>query len=115
MAITITEKTAPEWFTPESETEEEQPAQFHITPLNQVQVNEVLPEVDQESGVFSGRGVQTLLRYGLRDWKNILDEQGKEVPFRYGRLTRVPFDVQQEVASRIFEISVLTEAERKNS
>lgn len=58
------------------------------------------------------------LLYGLVGWKNFRDSHGAEVPFlkddQAANLTRLPFDIWDEVSHVILNKSQLMKVQRKN-
>jgi len=121
MALELVEGVDPFWYTPEAQQGEdvEEPAAFYIRPLTQGQLHYVFPEIaTDDDGLIksiSGSGINYLLKKGVTDWRNVTDGQGHAVKFSSVRLLRVDIGVQQELAGKVFDASMLAEDERKNS
>ena len=107
MAIQAIEKIAADWYTPESEREEESPTRFKIQPLNGLQHMEVLGDL-YKSGPFNA------IRYGLVGWENFNDENGKPINFSLENVKRVPPVYLSEISTEIINRSELGEAATKN-
>ena len=107
MAINAITKIAADWYTPESEREEENPTRFKIQPLNGLQHMEVLNDL-YKSGPFNA------LRYGLVGWENFSDENGKEIKFSAKNIERIPPLLLSELSTEIVNRSELGEDATKN-
>lgn len=87
MAITVgapvDSLTRAEFVLP-SQKDEANPATFELQPLSGVRAMEamsyleILPNGD---AIIRGEGLGLIIRYGLKGWKNVLDENGEDLPF----------------------------------
>ena len=109
---------SPDWYTPESEEDEEKPSKFKIKPLNGEQFMEVVAdsETDRSGDIrLNGRGLKLALRYGIIDWENIEKENGIPLKFSVHNLKLLPMEVLSDLASEIVNRSAMEDDETKNS
>ena len=114
MALTALSKVAPEWYTPESEKEEEQPARFRLQPLTPPQLEEVFEPDATGNIAIPLRNYGRVLRYGLTDWEQVSDANGKPLkctPFNH---TRIPTSLRIDLAGEILARSQVSEEDKKN-
>lgn len=110
---------AREWFTPAGQ-DDENPTRFEVQGLTGSQQAMLAPEiaeVGERDFILPGRAVHLLLRYGLIDWDNFCDDNG---PVKFnGDATanqdRIPYDLQAQIASHIFQISQMSANVKKKS
>jgi hypothetical protein len=115
MSIKAVSAASPTWFKPESQAEDPNPAEFKLRPLTQPEYFEVINDgYDPERRRFTARGIMTAVRYGLIDWKNYLNAEGKEQKFTRGALNDMPYDVLNEIGVKVVSLTQMTEDERKN-
>lgn len=108
-------KVEPEWYTLEKDKGEDKAAAFEIVPLNGHRLGEVMEGADFEvSNPFTAKGVQSALRYGVKDWRNIFDQSENEMQFKPMHLNALPWSTRIEIASAIIEKSNLTDDDLKN-
>lgn len=115
MALNAISKVAPEWYLPESQKEEDEPARIKVRPLTSPQLEEVFEQT--ENGIdVPMRNYRLVLKYGIVDWENVNDpDTGKALkctPMNHGRL---PVEERIELVGVIIERSQMTEDDRKNS
>ena len=107
MSITLTSTLTPIWFTPQSQIDVDQPAEFKLKPLSGQQMLEVLcgPTPD----------LMLAIQHGLKDWKGIQDTHGKALPFKLSKASMLPALLLSELANEIISLSQLGETDTKNS
>ena len=90
-----------------SEANAERPTTFKIATLTGTQFLDVIADykIDYVKAV----------RYGLRDWSEFYDAEGKEIPFSPLAINQVPPLLLREVAERIVNDSQLGDDQLKNS
>lgn len=117
MAVYRTTGVTPEWWTPESEDEEQEPVQVFIQPLTPPQLSQIMPDVSFERDWPCGPNALVMaLRWGLKDWQAVYDEHGQALQCNVKNACNVlPAALQQEIATRIIRNSMVTEDDRKNS
>lgn len=115
MAITVLTGLAEEWFTPEDERGEDTPTRFKIRPLNGMEFLEVMAEGEQvgDSFVTNHAGRTLLLRRGLVDWENLLEENGRPLKFSVHNLAKIPANILAELSNEIMQRSALAMEEKK--
>lgn len=113
MAIKPLQGITPEWFTPKSEEDSENPTRFRIKPLNSEQLDYVMEgaAMGQNGDVvdISARGKTYALRHGLLEWENF------DCKFSHANFSKLPWPVRTEIAWKIVEISFMPEEAAKNS
>lgn len=115
MAIKAYKGVAPEWYTPESEKGFDDAAQFEVRGLTGSELLDVQSHFDLENTTIRGPGLVLACKYGLTDWKNIVDDKGEEVVFvKRTALDRLPAEVLAELGSHIISSSVMDEDETGN-
>lgn len=118
MAITLQTKITPQWYTIESEVEEDQPAKFKIKPLDGEQYMEIFAEGEMTRNgdlKLTGLGLKMAVRHGVVGWENIFDESGKVLKFSTHNLKKLPMEILSELASEVVNRSSPDEVESKNS
>lgn len=118
MAIRALKGLVPEWYTPESEAEETSPAQFKLQPLNGMQYLEVMSNgVVTPDGMFRANhsGRELLLKFGLKDWKNVEDHDGAPLQFTPANFDYLPPEILTELGNKILTDSTLAGDARKKS
>jgi hypothetical protein len=110
----------PEWWTPETETEPdtdghiaERPAAFYLHPLTGPQMMEVQEFFDLENRTIKTGGLLRAARFGLKDWRNVLDENDKEIDFD-ASLNKLPAEWIANAGAQIIANSVISEETEKN-
>ena len=131
MAIKAVEGLVPVWYVPASEKIKEaddegnekeviapDATEFKLKPLNREQMDVVLEGASQtEAGnlKLNSRGIGYALRYGLVDWKNFTDSQGREIKCTHPNFTKLPWGIGIELAGEIVNQSFMSEEDSKNS
>lgn len=120
MAIRALVGIAPEWWTPDSELKDAHgepatdPASFHLHPLTGPQMLEVQEFFDFENQTILGPGLLKACRFGLKDWKNIVDEKDDPIKFTRNALDKLPAEVLAGAGARIISNSVIDGEAEKN-
>jgi len=96
----------------EDDPEEDRPA-VKLKQLRGDQLDQVM-ENSSASGDLSAKGVQSALRQGLEDWKNIIDENGNPIECKFTNHGKLPYTQRNEIAVEIVNRSQITGAEQKN-
>ena len=116
MALHINKsKVEPEWYTLENEKGEDAPAEFEIVPLNGQRLGEVLEGAHLESdNPFTEKGVQCALKYGVKGWRNVFDQDENEIKFSLIHCRDFPWTTRIELASAIIAKSSISDDDLKN-
>ena len=117
MALRINKsKVEPEWYTLESDKDEDNPAEFELVPLNGQRLGEVMEGANFDSdNPFTERGVQAALKYGVKGWKNVLDENDNELKFSPVHFKDFSWTTRIELAAAIIDKSSISDDDSKNS
>lgn len=115
MAIQLTKGLARQWWTPEAFEGEDEPPAFELQPLTQPQFLEVQQFFDVPNETISGPGLMFAVRNGLKGWRNIVGDDGKDAVYTTRAVDRLPADWLALVGSKIVALSVLEDDEVKNS
>lgn len=112
MALKAREDFTPDWFTPKSQVDTEDPARFKIKPLNSEQLDFALDGAtygsEGELIDLSPRGKTAALKHGLVEWENF------DVRFSPANFNQLPWKERQEIALQIIMASVLSGEQVKN-
>lgn len=114
MAIKAYSGITSEWYTPDSEEGFDDAAQFELKGLTGAQLLEVQQHFDIENQRVLGPGLVMACRLGLTDWKNIVDEEGKERVFTRQAILLLPAEVLAELGGKVISLSVMDDDETKN-
>ena len=118
MALSIAAKVAESWYTPASERDADNPAEFLLRPINQMQFLEISIETtgdDQGSVYLSAKGIKAALLAGVANWRNVTAPDGKEIAFTNSNLMQIKAELLGELASEITMRNAFTGDEQKNS
>tara|TARA_Y100000310_G_scaffold343941_1_gene454060 strand:- start:5780 stop:6115 length:336 start_codon:yes stop_codon:yes gene_type:complete len=111
MAI-IGTQIAAKWFKPF----EDDDAEYFIQPLrNSVYADVILTHSDVVTGVVSGTGLLTAFIAGVKDWKQVFNEDGKEAVLSATAVEMLDRKHFYKVANEVLDISFLGADEVKNS
>lgn len=110
--INALEGFTPEWYTPKGQAEDTQQTSFQVRPLDGEQLTNLQLMLDGNK--FTGESVTYALSVGLVDWKNFKGASG-DVPFTLINQRKIPMVNRIDIASKIFDISILSEGQLKNS
>ena len=115
MTIKALTGLVPEWFTPEGEKEDSDPAEFLLRPLRAPQVAKLQGEFHSESGEISGKGLYEAAVAGITDWKNVVNHEGKVLKFNKVNLDLLPYALILELGGHVLARSFMTDEDEKNS
>jgi hypothetical protein len=115
MPITIRKQLAPYWF----KLDDKDPlgAEFFLRPLNQLQFHGSREHVSVAGKRIriTMEGIENTLRYGLLDWRNVLDEENKPLPCTFDNLEQLDADILKLVAWEVLKASALNSEQKKSS
>lgn len=112
MAIQLRRTLAPEWWTPESQANEESPSRFLIKPLTSPEFERLAAN---NAGGFSSADHDDLIKYGLAGWENVNDDQtGEAIPYSHEAAGMLPLRLRGEIVNEIFRSLDMGEEETKN-
>jgi len=114
MAIRAYEGITKEWYTPTDEEGQEDAAEFELSPLTGPQLLDVQVHFDIENMTVLGPGLVLACKFGLCDWKNVLDGNGRDKKFNRLGYLKLPGDIIAELGGKIINISTLGEDDAKN-
>lgn len=103
----------PEWYSPETLDDDDE-AEFEVTPLNQRTLAEIQNHFDGEAGAMRPTGFYMAFELGCTNWRNVIDQEGNEFKFTAANKLRIPIKVACEIGAQVVNVSALTEDERKN-
>lgn len=106
------------WFIPDSEKDNDAPAEFKLRGLSGIEAMDLIPaiKIDENNNVTLGtEAIRVLLTFGLRDWKNIFDSEGKEISYNPNSLSRLPLFVCKDLALEVFSRTQITADDKKKS
>lgn len=83
----------------------ENPPTFKLRPLMGPELVDIQAEFNEATQNFTGRGWNLAIRYGLRGWRNVEDQNGNPVKFSRDNLKFIPSNILIELASRIIATS----------
>ena len=115
MSIKALTGLVPEWFTPEGEKEDSDPAEFLLRALKAPQVAKLQGEFNNESGNISGKGLYDAAVMGITDWKNVTNHEGKPLKFTRANIDVLPYALVLELGGQVLASSFLTGEDEKNS
>lgn len=113
MSITALTGLVPEWYTPESETESDNPARFKVKPLDSKQMVEIQAYHKPEGGI-SPEGLYRSMEISILEWENVLGVNGKPLKCTRGNVKAIPIEIIAEVGAHAISISFLSEDDEKN-
>lgn len=111
MPLQVSKRMTAWWFTPEGFEEDETPPQFYVQGLTGAQKLEVVSDYNPKTEVIGHQGTMAAIKYGLKNWRNIDDEDGKPMKFTLNHVRFLPSEVIQAVALEIIANSNLNEEE----
>lgn len=115
MPITIRKQLAPFWF----KLKESDPtsAAFQLQPLNQLQIYGAREHmaVSKRQITISMAGIEHVLQYGLINWQNVVDADGKEIACIRENQVQLDADILHQVAWKILMSSELNDEQKKSS
>jgi len=113
MSITALTGLVPEWFTPESEKESDDPARFKIKPLDSRQMVEI-QAFHKEGGGIAPEGLYRAMEISILEWENVNGANGKPLKCTRHNVKAIPIEVIAEVGAHAISVSFLNEDDEKN-
>lgn len=110
MAVRIAARLAPEWWTPASQADESDPAQFLLAPLPSAIYLNARACVDD--GRYGDAAVM-VADATVKGWRGVVI--GEDAEFSRGKIRELPPGLLTEIATEVLTRSTLSETERKNS
>ncbi len=114
MSITAITGLTPEWFTPEGQEGETDPAAFEIMALTSPQIATIQQYFDGETGAINGVGLYKSAVMGIRNWRNVKDHKGEVQKFSKRNIDTLPYTLLLELGGQIIANSFLSEEDEKN-
>jgi len=105
----------PEWYTPVSEEDENEKAEFQLKPLTSPQIAKIQGHFDNDTGEISGTGLFEAAAMGVIAWKNVNGQDDKPLRFSRRSLEALPYALLLELGGQIIANSFLTGDDEKNS
>ena len=105
----------PEWFTPEGEKEDTEPAEFLLRALTAPQVAKLQSEFNSETGEIGGQGLYLAAVQGVTNWKNVIDHEGKPLKYTRRNIDVLPYALILELGGQVLANSFMTGDDEKNS
>jgi len=113
MSITALTGIVPEWFTPDSQKESDNPARFKLKPLDSKQMVEIQGFHTAEGGIAPA-GLYRAFEISIMDWENVNDRNGKPLKCNRGNVKAIPIEVIAELGAETISVSFLTDDDEKN-
>ncbi|WP_444919312.1 hypothetical protein ACJJID_00255 (plasmid) [Microbulbifer sp. CnH-101-G] len=120
MALQLRGAIAPQWYTPKDQDPKDLTApQFLLQPLTDAQFMEIAgdptAQITDSGGLIpSHAGRLKLLGWGLKNWRNIEDENGVPAEFKGGSWKKLPWHLQMELSQEVLITSALGAEAEKN-
>jgi len=117
MAITIdtTNKVEEGWYELLSQKKEDKPTAFKIVALTGAQLDEVMENINYESETpLTAKGVKAAMTYGVKDCRNVIGSDGKEISYYPAVTSFISWGDRQELAMAIANRSRLSGSELGN-
>ena len=89
-------------------------AEFEVTPVTQRQLAEIQNHYDMSAMNMKPTGYYLAFEIGCTNWRGVVDDEGKELPFKIRNLSKIPVKIAMEVGAQVVNVSALTEDDRKN-
>lgn len=112
MSITALTGLVPEWFTPESQKDEDDPARFKVKPLDSKQMVEI-QQFHTDAGI-AAEGLYRAMEISILEWENVFDAQGKKLKCTRHNVKAIPIEIIAEVGAHAISVSFITEDDEKN-
>lgn len=118
MSITALTGLVPEWYTPISQKDEDDPARFKLTPLDTKQMVEIQSyhiTDGKGNGRISPEGLYRAFEISILEWENVNDRTGKPLKCTRNNIKTIPVDLIAELGAEAVSVSFLTDDDAKNS
>lgn len=113
MSITALTGLVPEWFTPDSQKDSDDPARFKVKPLDSKQMVEI-QAFHQESGGIAPAGLYRSMEISILEWENVNDANGKRLKCTRHNVKAIPIEIIAEVGAHAISVSFMSEDDEKN-
>lgn len=114
MADTSLKGLAPEWFTPEDQENDDNPARYHLRPLKPPQIAKLQQHFNGETGAIGALGLYEAAKAGIVDWENVNDQEGDPMKFTRANIDELQYGRLLEIGGQVLANSFLTGEDRKN-
>ena len=111
--ITALSGIVEEWFTPESEKDEDKPTRFKIKPMTPSQRESVMEMMGEDIGI-PVKNYGQVLKMSIVEWENFNDERGAAVKCSWTNHDKIPMATRMEIASHAIISSMVSEEQEKN-
>ena len=115
MSIKALTGLVPEWYTPEGQEDNDNPAAFELTPLKAPQVATLQKYFDKVTGEIDGEGLYKAAVMGITNWRNILNHENKPLKFSRRNIEFLPYEKLLIIGGEVLANSFITEDDEKNS
>ena len=115
MAIKALTGLVPDWYTPESQREADEPARFKLKPLDAKEMVEVQDYHDPDKGQIKPEGLYRALELSLTDWENVNDQNDRPLKCTRTNIKTLPIEIIAECGAEAINRSFLSEDDEKNS
>lgn len=112
MAINALQGLAPEWYTLAGQADEAEPAMFEIRPLDGEKFTTLFLMMDRGRSL-TGEAVSYALEHGLTGQAKGFNGERGPLPATPANHKYIPFSQRLELANRVFEVSVLSQDQKK--
>jgi len=111
---------APEWFTLESQADDDAPTRFKVRGLSGYEQASIAADISlgpKGTVNFSAAAILYIFKVALDDWENVEDADGKPIDFQSITPRRamdlLHYNIQAEIAAHVFELSFASAADKK--
>lgn len=117
MSLKALDGISPEWYAlpTEDNDDDSEPAEFRIWPLTGPQLLEVNEYFNADSLSIGGPGLLLAFKYGVKDWRGIVDRNGEPLKFTKANIDKLPPVALARVGGRIIRMSTMSEEDLGNS
>ena len=114
MTIKALTGLVPEWYTPTSEDEDDNPASFEIKALTSPQIAKLQGEFHRETGEISGIGLYEAAVLGVINWRNVVNHEGEVLAFSRRNIDALPYTTIIELGGKVLANSFMSDDDQKN-
>lgn len=108
-------KIAPSWF--KSERDKNGDVEWLLKPLSGLEFMQVQAGASVSTEgyfVYSGQAIRDALRFGIQDWKGVVDPKAEPIVYSHLILDMIPQKHLHEVFNEIINRAFIRESEKKN-
>ncbi len=112
MATQLLSGLQPQWITL---SDDDDATEYQVRALSGMHYAQVMAESRFENGmmIISEKSLPLIIQHGLIGWRGVTDANGNAVEFSPALVRQLPGSELYLLASRIFNLSVLSDAEKK--